>query len=164
MKSEKAKWIILIILIVIAAVVWMRNLRIFGSKETYYQTTKAEHREVNAGSGAVSRLEYKKPRLNPFVLPPSPKVQQAVSAAPKKRQSPAPQKISTNYKIDGIVIEAENPQAVLTSGDGSNIMITLNDFIDGWLVEEIIHDRIIFSQNKFRDTLWLMNSLSEDQK
>lgn len=155
MKSDKIKWILLSVLIVVAAAIWINNLNLFKGESEYFQVRKGPASEKKSEKTEAADIDYKEPKLNPFVRPkPDESGKEAQSKIKHQPEKPAaPPMISGRYLLDGIVMESENPQAVLNRPDGSSILITIDDTLDSWQIIKITDEMIVFSHDKYRDTL-----------
>lgn len=155
MKSDKIKWILLAVLIIVAAAIWINNLNLFKSESEYFQVRKGSTSEKISEKTQAPDIDYKKPKLNPFVKPKPAEtaIETPAKGKPQPEKPVAPPKVSDRYHLDGIVIESENPQGILKGLDGSNILITVNDTLDSWQVIKITDELIVLSHDKYRDTL-----------
>ena len=155
MKSDRVKKTLLVILIIVAGIIWIRNLNIFKGGGEHYEIRSSTVKSKSMDKQEISRIEYKKPRLNPFVPASRNQKTDQTTEDKKKTAPPAPPRISERYRIDGIVIESGSSQAVLTSANGPGIVLSASDTLEGWSVENISHNLVIFSQGKLKDTLHL---------
>jgi hypothetical protein len=159
MKADKTKKITFIVLLIIAVIIWSRNFNIFKSETDFYKLKPTISEKKPAITKGMAQIEYVKPKLNPFSLPRRQEEPQKTKSKPVQEVQQAPEFVSGKYRIDGIVIEPEYSQVILMGDNNIRQIISLNDTIDGWTVKNISSDQIIFSQDKYRDTLFLETML-----
>ncbi len=159
MKSDKVRWIIFGVLALVAATIWIRNLNLFSDNSEYFQVKPKSVMASKYSESNFTKIDYQKPKLNPFILPkpaePKKEIKQKTPVV--KKQKNEPKRISGLYSIDGIVIESDNPQAILKNAKGTrSVLISMGDTLNGWQIRTIESEMIIFSQDTFRDTLLLL--------
>jgi len=155
MYSDRIKKIALVVLVLIAIIIWIKNLNLFEKEANYYQLRESSAKVESPRKKETADVEYNKPKLNPFVLPQPRKTEEKDQRNQKTVKSPEIVRISEKYQIDGLVEESENPQAVLRATKGAPLLVSVGDSLEGWQVKTITGDFIIFLQGKIRDTLFL---------
>jgi len=155
MKSNKIKKYILIVLISILIIIWVKNISVIEKQSDFYLLKTSDAKITSKADRQSIKIGYLKPQLNPFSIPKPAEPNKESKQKPRKGEPEKISKISDRYRIDGIVTEKDNPQAILRIGEGPGIMISIGDTLDGWQVNKIESEFIIFSQEKNRDTLFL---------
>ncbi|MFH2037171.1 MAG: hypothetical protein ABIJ45_12270 [Candidatus Zixiibacteriota bacterium] len=158
MKSDRVKWITFGGLAIVAAVIWINNLNLFSEQSTYFQIKERNENLQTVDKHQFIPIEYDKPKFNPFSPPKTSKpIKTQDNSKPKKEQNkPQPPKISNQYSIAGLVLEQESPQAILERPNNTNVLISIGDTLDGWIVSSINEEGVILKQDKFADTLLLI--------
>ncbi|MCX6826066.1 MAG: hypothetical protein NTV06_02180 [candidate division Zixibacteria bacterium] len=156
MKSEKIKRFLLLVLVIIALIIWLRNFNTFKGKEGFFQLRTASETAKTAVSHKIESVAYIQPRFNPFVCYEPSNSSDISKIRLQKPIKQEPPKISGNYTIDGIVLEAEHAQAILRQLSGEIVLVSIDSTLAGWKVEKIDRNKIVFSWGKFRDTLKIL--------
>lgn len=161
MKSQKTKRILLGVLLLIFAMAWWDNLKLFyGNSYTISFDSKTESRPI--AKNTVLELEYKTPRVNPFKVSQS---QTTIAAKQQKKTRTKPVKLnkpSTMHKLLGVLKDKEHSQAVINSSETGTTVMALDDSVGIWKLTTINSDHVIFKRDKNYDTLWLEAQVSLD--
>lgn len=160
MNKTRIKIIIMIALAGIAAVIWGKNLGLFGNSANQYKIVNAEKPTERSEADSIMDIEYKEPKFNPFNA-----VRRETATDKKKtaNNSPkaAPAPVSGLFSINGIVLDGNNPSAVFVDKSGQSRVLKVSDTIGVWQIRAIQTDKVIFSSGIFRDTLWLNTNLGQ---
>lgn len=156
MKSQRVKWILFVILLIVLIYIWWGNIKLFTSSSVppAYENAVVEARST-ANTQMAGQLTYSEPRTNPFKrynvasAQPPPASRQPKPATP---QVPPP---SSQFRLVGAVVGDKQPQAVFQSPDESTIVLTLHDTLLAWQVVAISDTLVVFAHEKQRDTLIL---------
>lgn len=161
MIQNKAKKTLFGILAIVAVIIWGNNLGIFGDSQSSFRIVEKSEPKTIAVDGRTVSIQYQRPKFNPFV-----EVNfQSKADTPKKKTKPQatvkPKNISQEYVLSGVVMEANSSYAIIKDNNGSSNIIKVTDSIGQWIVKSITEDAVVFSSNKFKDTLWLSKSLNQ---
>jgi len=155
MKSNRTKKFILLALLAVLIIIWIKNLSVFENPTAYNLVKTSKVNKISKAVNQIGMIEYKEPKFNPFSIPEIAEPRKETVQNIKNNASSEIAKISGRYRIDGIVTEKDRPQAILRKGDQSCILVSIGDSLDGWRVDKILDEKIIFSYGRGRDTLHL---------
>lgn len=159
MKSQRIKWILFVILLVVLIYIWWGNIKLFmsSSASPAYEESVVEARST-ANTQMVVQLTYSEPRTNPFKRY---NVASAQSPPPSRQAKPATLQVpppSSQFRLVGAVAGDKQPQAVFQRPDESTIVLTLHDSLMAWQVVAISDTLVVLAHEKQRDTLILRDT------
>lgn len=156
MKSERAKKIILGVLVLVAVYIWWGNLHLFVGTESNepFRNEGSKERIVNNTDGPP--LKYMDPRTNPFrnSLAARSEVSQQVQ---KPVPNIPPPSIDPGLTLTGVLRRGSTSQVVVASKSGTTEVLTVGDSLGPWVLTGIYENYAVFRQGKTQDTLWLFN-------
>jgi len=155
MNSEKLKRIVLILLVLIAGYIWIRNLSFYQSGNSSLTTDMQKDTSLVRPDRKKTATAYHPPRVNPFKRADV----QAASANRGQPQLPKtsviPEKPSTRLTLTGLIGRPPLSQGIFQDRAGATLIKGLGDSTDIWQLILISSDKAIFSSGKYRDTLLL---------
>lgn len=154
MKSSKAKKIILLLLVSIAAYIWWGNIKSFSNKSSGYYNIQDIDKNHKKDMTSKKSIQYIKPRINPFKRTINTEQPPEKKSKPKKLPKP-PAKLSSKYKLSGFIQENKTSQAIITFSTNITKVLSIKDSLEQWEFIEIKNNLAIFRHEKIYDTLWM---------
>jgi len=155
MKYDKARKIILILLSVVLCFLLIDNFKSLRSGGSYWRDgfgSKPNGHEKYENNGVIA---YIRPKHNPFI-PSTAQKKRIAQDSPGDRDAVIHlEKVSKQYRIDGIVLESKNAQVILKDLDGHGVLVASGDSLGGWRLMNIAPQTAVFRHNRMDDTLYL---------
>ena len=153
MKSNHVKKVILGLLAILLIYIWWGNIQtIYRSSESY--STNQVTSDTTPIAKSSQQLSYMGVKVNPFYRP-----NNTPDKAAKPRTKPVekkpPPKLSEVARLTGIVEKGTLSQAVIMTNDTQTFVLSLQDTLVYWYLNEVEPTFAVFKQGKFYDTLWL---------
>ncbi len=153
MKKNQLKIILLVLLASLMVYIWWGNIQTFNQSNSNEQLDDSSN-NISVPHTTGQEIKYRKPKLNPFKRYAN--SQQKPKPKQLKRQpQKTSHKLSTLYTLQGIVLEKNSSQAIITNTEGNSSILSLNEHIQDWNLIQIDKNQIIFKNDKLYDTLHL---------
>jgi hypothetical protein len=155
MKANRIKKIILALLALVLIYVWSSNLSLFTQGESsirdFRETPQTEiHRDM-----ADNTPEYTQAKTNPFRKPGNVTTSKPPARKRPEPLTPPPLKLSGMFLFTGVIDRQEFSQVVLIGKKGGAVIRGIGDSLAGWELTYVSMDMVIFTNEKFKDTLFL---------
>ena len=154
MKSSHVKKAILTLLAMVLIYIWWGNIRTFHRSSDSYSASPAEQDYAGSTGESVRRLVYRGVKVNPFRRPIN--TPEGAAKPPTKPvvEKPPPM-LSEVARLTGLVEKGLLSQAVITTRDSQTFVLSLQDTLVYWSLDEVTPIFAVFRQGKYYDTLWL---------
>ncbi len=151
-----AKKLALAALTVVAVYIWWGNIGAYfsaGPSDSAPSIASSSSATVPKAKTQPGQLAYLGVKINPFRrnLQSAPQPQRPTP----QRHEPPPSPLSATAALTGIIARGEASQAVICINDNRTFVLTANDSLAGWELNQLSDDFVVFSQGKYRDTLRL---------
>lgn len=155
MNSEKLKRFILILLVVIAGYIWIRNLSHYQSGTSSLAPDMQKDTSLAHSNRKKIVIVYRPPKVNPFKRADI-QASSAVRGQPQlPKVPPIPEKPSTRLTLTGLIGRPPLSQGIFQDRAGVTVIKGMGDSLGTWQLIQISSDKAIFSLGRYRDTLLL---------
>ena len=153
MKSNHAKKVILGLLATLMIYVWWGNVQTFRQTSESYSASQVTSDAAPMDKSSM-QLPYRGVKLNPFYRPINTPDRAAKPRAKPIEEKPPP-KLSEVARLTGLVEKGILSQAVIMTKDSQTFVLSLEDTLVYWYLDEVAPTYAVFKQGKYHDTLWL---------
>lgn len=154
MKSSHARKVILALLSVLLIYIWWGNVRTFHRSSDSYSASPFEQDTAGKTEQSVQPLAYRGVKVNPFRRTIDTPDRAAKPPAKPTEEKPPPM-LSEVAHLTGLVEKGVLSQAVITTRDSQTFVLSLQDTLVYWSLNEVTPTFAVFRQGKYYDTLWL---------